>query len=112
MSIADRHSRSRLAGYSAEVMESATVLVVGCGALGQNIVLDLALAGLGRLVVVDFDVFADHNLTRSPLYPCPADLAVYGLWKAPGIAATAHRLMTATKPRVDSYARCATQCSP
>lgn len=65
----DLHSRARRAGYEPAVLESSTVLVVGAGALGQNVALDLALTGVRELRIVDGDSFEDHNRTRSPLHP-------------------------------------------
>ncbi|HEX6204951.1 MAG TPA: ThiF family adenylyltransferase [Solirubrobacterales bacterium] len=63
------HSRARRAGYDPTVLERSCVLVVGAGALGQNLALDLALTGVRGLRIVDGDVFEDHNRTRSPLHP-------------------------------------------
>ena len=45
----------------------STVAVVGLGGLGGNVVEGLARMGVGRLVVVDGDVFVDHNLNRQVL---------------------------------------------
>ncbi len=43
---------------------NATVAVVGAGGLGGTILQCLARMGVGRLVIVDGDVFSDHNLNR------------------------------------------------
>jgi len=45
----------------------STVAVVGLGGLGGNVVEGLARMGVGRLIVVDGDVFLDHNLNRQVL---------------------------------------------
>ncbi len=45
----------------------ATVAVVGLGGLGGNVVEGLARAGIGRLIVIDADVFVEHNLNRQIL---------------------------------------------
>ena len=45
----------------------STVAVVGLGGLGGNVVEGLARMGGGRLIVVDGDVFLDHNLNRQVL---------------------------------------------
>jgi len=45
----------------------STVAVVGLGGLGGNVVEGLARMGVGRLILVDFDVFVDHNLNRQVL---------------------------------------------
>ena len=51
-----------------EVVRSATVLVAGVGALGNEVVKNLALIGIGNLIIVDFDVVEYSNLTRSVLF--------------------------------------------
>lgn len=45
----------------------STVAVVGLGGLGGNVVEALARMGVGRLILVDGDVFLDHNLNRQIL---------------------------------------------
>jgi molybdopterin/thiamine biosynthesis adenylyltransferase len=45
----------------------STVAVVGLGGLGGNVVEGLARMGVGRLIIVDGDVFLDHNLNRQIL---------------------------------------------
>jgi molybdopterin/thiamine biosynthesis adenylyltransferase len=43
------------------------VVVVGCGGLGGYVVEEAARAGVGTLVLVDPDVFEEHNLNRQLL---------------------------------------------
>jgi len=49
-------------------LEAASALVVGCGALGGSIALQLARAGIGRLSLVDRDVVELTNLPRQVLF--------------------------------------------
>lgn len=49
------------------------VAVIGCGGLGGYIVEELARLGVGRIVVVDPDLFEEHNLNRQ-LFSSPANL--------------------------------------
>jgi molybdopterin/thiamine biosynthesis adenylyltransferase len=46
---------------------NSSVVVIGLGGLGGYIVEGLARMGVGRLVLVDGDVFLDHNLNRQVL---------------------------------------------
>lgn len=65
----DRYSRLRLiAWWNQEKLSAAHVLVVGAGALGNEVVKNLALMGIGRITIVDFDTIEDSNLTRSVLF--------------------------------------------
>ena len=43
-------------------------MVVGCGALGNEVMKNLVLMGVGHLVLVDFDCVEPSNLSRSILY--------------------------------------------
>ncbi len=43
------------------------VAVVGCGGLGGYVIEELARLGVGRLMVIDSDVFEEHNLNRQLL---------------------------------------------
>ena len=43
-------------------------MVVGCGALGNEVMKNLVLMGVGHLVLVDFDYVEPSNLSRSILY--------------------------------------------
>ena len=45
----------------------STVAVVGLGGLGGNVVEGLARMGVGQLIIMDGDVFLDHNLNRQVL---------------------------------------------
>jgi hypothetical protein len=92
----DRQSRARRAGYDPEVLEAASVIVVGAGALGQNVLLNLALSGVRELRIVDGDVFEDHNVTRSPLFPPGA----VGAGKASAVGGVLAGLHTAAAGRL------------
>jgi adenylyltransferase/sulfurtransferase len=65
----DHYSRLRLIGWwRQERLTAAKILVVGAGALGNEVLKNLALLGVGRVYVVDFDEIERSNLTRSVLF--------------------------------------------
>jgi len=65
----DRFSRFRLIGWwDQEKLRSARVLVIGAGALGNEILKNMALLGFANIVVVDLDSIEPSNLSRSILY--------------------------------------------
>ena len=45
-------------------LRDATVMVVGCGAVGSFAIEALARSGVGHIVLVDFDVVEDSNINR------------------------------------------------
>ena len=63
------------------------VAVCGLGGLGSNIAVHLARAGVGRLLLVDFDRVDLSNLNRQQYFPDQL-----GLPKAQALAATLHRI--------------------
>jgi molybdopterin/thiamine biosynthesis adenylyltransferase len=65
----DRYARFRLiAWWDQDKLAAARVLVVGAGALGNEVLKNLALLGVGHVYIVDFDEIEESNLTRSVLF--------------------------------------------
>ncbi len=65
----DRYSRLRLIPWwRQEKLAAAKVLVVGAGALGNEVLKNLALLGVGKTYVIDLDVVDISNLSRSVLF--------------------------------------------
>jgi len=54
--------------WDREAVDQARVLVVGAGALGNEVAKNLALMGVGYIYVLDFDTIEAANLSRSPLF--------------------------------------------
>jgi len=51
-----------------EKLSRSTVAVVGCGGLGSPVLTYLACAGIGKLVIIDFDEVSETDLNRQFLY--------------------------------------------
>jgi adenylyltransferase/sulfurtransferase len=65
----DRYNRLRLISWwRQERLAAARVLVVGAGALGNEVLKNLALLGVGRVYLVDFDRVEASNLSRAVLF--------------------------------------------
>ncbi|HIF22480.1 MAG TPA: hypothetical protein EYQ27_11370, partial [Gemmatimonadetes bacterium] len=66
-------------------LESARVLLVGCGALGGILAQTLTRAGVGELVLVDRDLVEETNLPRQVLFEDRhAEDHVYCMFEFPG----------------------------
>ncbi len=66
------YSRLERTAFCRERTARLAVAVVGAGALGNEVIKNLALLGVGRLAVVDRDCLEASNLTRSVLF-CMGD---------------------------------------
>ena len=65
----DRYARLRLIPWwDQERLKNATIMVVGAGAIGNELIKNLTLLGIGRILVYDMDAIESTNLTRSVLY--------------------------------------------
>jgi molybdopterin/thiamine biosynthesis adenylyltransferase len=87
----DRFDRSRrIPWFDLEQTRRAQVLVVGAGALGNEVVKDLVLAGVRRITLVDMDHVVRSNLNRCVFFT-PED-ARAGRPKVDAVAEGAARL--------------------
>ena len=85
----DRYQRLKLIRWwDQEKLRSARILVLGAGALGNEVVKNLALLGIGKVWIVDFDRIETTNLTRSALFRA-SDV---GQWKTEVLAARASEI--------------------
>lgn len=65
----DRYQRHNLIDwFDQKKLQEARVIVVGAGAVGNEVLKTLALLGVGHMHVFDFDRIEEHNLTRSVLF--------------------------------------------
>jgi adenylyltransferase/sulfurtransferase len=54
--------------WERDKVQAARVMVVGAGALGNEVAKNLALMGIGNILILDFDVIEAANLSRSVLF--------------------------------------------
>jgi len=54
--------------WDRDKVQNAKVLVIGAGALGNEVIKNLSLMGIGNLYIVDFDKIEAANLSRSVLF--------------------------------------------
>lgn len=65
----DRFSRfDSITWWNQETLRNAKVLVAGAGALGNEVIKNLALLGVGNILIADFDHIEKSNLSRSVLF--------------------------------------------
>jgi molybdopterin-synthase adenylyltransferase len=67
--VADRYARQRIIpSWNQSRLADATAVIAGVGALGNETAKNLALAGVGRLILCDPDTVAVSNLSRTVLF--------------------------------------------
>jgi adenylyltransferase/sulfurtransferase len=54
--------------WERDKVQQAKVLVIGAGALGNEVIKNLALMGVGHIFIIDFDKIEAANLSRSVLF--------------------------------------------
>jgi molybdopterin/thiamine biosynthesis adenylyltransferase len=65
----ERYQRHSLIDWFAQdLVQTAKVAIIGCGAVGNEVAKNLALLGVGSIDLYDFDTIEIHNLTRSVLF--------------------------------------------
>src|SRR6266567_9561155 len=65
----DRYSRLKLIEWwDQNILSKARVMVIGCGALGNEVLKNLALVGVGYILLIDFDMVEVSNLSRSVFF--------------------------------------------
>lgn len=66
---ANRYARQQLIEWwDQERLRNARILVAGAGALGNEVLKNLALVGIGHLLVIDLDRIEASNLSRTALF--------------------------------------------
>jgi molybdopterin-synthase adenylyltransferase len=101
----ERHGRQRLiAEWDQPRIAAATAVIAGVGALGNEVAKNLALLGIGRLLLCDHDQVSVSNLSRAVLFtagdvgrskPAAAADALARLAPDTAVTARAERLTSA-----------------
>ncbi len=60
--------QERIGWWRQDVLRNARVMVIGAGALGNEVLKNLVLLGIGKILVVDFDTISVSNLSRTVLF--------------------------------------------
>ena len=58
----------RLPGWNQAVLKKSTVLIVGVGGLGVEVAKNLAMVGVGHIILVDMDTIEYSNFNRQILF--------------------------------------------
>lgn len=69
MQHSERYERQlRIEGWDQDRLANSTVMIVGVGAIGCEVAKNLALMGVGEIILVDNDVVEVSNLSRQMLF--------------------------------------------
>lgn len=60
--------QKRIIGWDQSKITNATVMVIGVGATGNEVVKNLILTGIGKLILIDYDFINISNLNRCVLF--------------------------------------------
>lgn len=60
--------QKRIFGWDQKKISDATVMVIGVGATGNEVVKNLVLTGIGKLILIDYDFINISNLNRCVLF--------------------------------------------
>ncbi|MHA2087789.1 MAG: HesA/MoeB/ThiF family protein [Promethearchaeota archaeon] len=69
----DKYDRQkRLKGWDQERITNARIMVIGVGATGNELVKNLVMAGVGTILLIDYDLIETSNLNRCILFNAKA----------------------------------------
>ncbi|MFW9942609.1 MAG: ThiF family adenylyltransferase [Candidatus Thorarchaeota archaeon] len=65
----DRFDRQkRISGWDQTKISNAMIMVIGAGATGNEVVKNLTLTGVGKILLIDYDFIETSNLSRCVLF--------------------------------------------
>lgn len=65
----DKYDRQkRIKGWDQQKISKAKVMVIGAGATGNEVVKNLVLSGIGKIILIDYDIIEKSNLNRCVLF--------------------------------------------
>lgn len=65
----DKYDRQkRIPGWDQGKISNATVMIIGAGATGNEVVKNLVLTGIGKIILIDYDIIEKSNLNRCVLF--------------------------------------------
>ncbi|HSA33905.1 MAG TPA: sulfur carrier protein ThiS adenylyltransferase ThiF [bacterium] len=95
-----------------EVLKRSTVGIAGCGGLGSNAAMLLTRAGIGHLVLVDFDTVEESNLNRQHFFqndigkPKASALAAHLSAINPAVKLAVHDMKLSRETVAATFAAC------
>ncbi len=60
--------QKRIKGWDQSKISRATVMVIGAGAIGNEVIKNLVLVGVGKIILIDYDYINPSNLNRCILF--------------------------------------------
>jgi len=65
----ERYDRQeKIQGWNQKLLSDARVVVVGAGAIGNEVIKNLCMSGVGNLIIIDDDIIEISNLSRTVLF--------------------------------------------
>ncbi len=60
--------QKRIPGWDQNKISNATIMVVGAGATGNELIKNLVLTGIRKIILIDYDIIEKSNLNRCVLF--------------------------------------------
>ena len=60
--------QKRIPGWDQNKISNATIMIIGAGATGNELVKNLVLTGIGKIILIDYDIIEKSNLNRCILF--------------------------------------------